>query len=218
MRKIFVVVFTLLLTTMFTQANTKTIKHKVKRGETLYTIAHNNHTTVKKLCKVNGLKQTSIIRYGTVLKVPAKYKVAKSTKKRSVKFVNIRKPKKKKDVIAIAKQKLGKRYVWGASGYNNTYDCSSFVKYVYRQQGIDIPRTSYVQAKHGKYIPRKNLKKGDLIFFDTSKHRKGYVNHVGMYIGHGKFIHASSAKKKVIISSLKKKFYSQRYRVARRPV
>ena len=217
MKKISALVFTLLLATIFTQASTKTIKHKIKRGETLYTIAHQNHTTVKKLCKVNGLKRNSVIKYGMILKVPTKYrKVAKHTKKRSVKFVKIRKAKKKENVIAIAKQKLGKRYVWGASGYHNTYDCSSFVKYVYRQQGIDIPRTSYIQAKHGKYISRKNLRKGDLIFFDTSKHRKGYVNHVGMYIGHGQFIHASSAKKKVVISSLKR-FYSQRYKGARRP-
>ena len=115
-----------------------------------------------------------------------------------------------------AKKKLGKRYVWGASGKGNTYDCSSFTKYVYRKNGIAIPRTSIMQSKHGKYVKRKDLKKGDLIFFDTSKKRKGYVNHVGIYLGDNKFIHASSAKKKVVVSNLSK-FYGQRYKGARRP-
>jgi len=115
-----------------------------------------------------------------------------------------------------AKKKLGKKYVWGASGRGNTYDCSSFTKYVYRKNGIAIPRTSIMQSKHGTYIKRKDLQKGDLIFFDTSKKRKGYVNHVGIYLGDNKFIHASSAKKKVVVSNLSK-FYGQRYKGARRP-
>jgi cell wall-associated NlpC family hydrolase len=120
-------------------------------------------------------------------------------------------------IESAAKEKLGKRYVWGASGNGNTYDCSSFVKYVYKKNGIDLPRTSINQSKFGKHIERSQLKKGDLIFFDTSKRRKGYVNHVGIYLGDNKFIHASSAKKKVVITSLDKNFYSNRYKGARRP-
>jgi len=122
-----------------------------------------------------------------------------------------------KRIISIAKTKLGKKYVWGASGRKNTYDCSSFTKYVYRKNGISIPRTSINQSKFGKYVKRNNLQKGDLIFFDTSKGHKGYVNHVGIYLGNNKFIHASSAGKRVMITSLGKTFYSNRYRVARRP-
>jgi len=120
-------------------------------------------------------------------------------------------------IISVAKTKLGKKYVWGASGTKNTYDCSSFTKYVYRNFDITIPRTSIRQSKHGTYIKRSDLQKGDLIFFDTSKRKKGYVNHVGIYLGNNKFIHASSAKKKVVITSLDQKFYSQRYKSARRP-
>jgi len=120
-------------------------------------------------------------------------------------------------ITSLAKTKLGKKYVWGASGYKNTYDCSSFTKFVYRNVGIDIPRTSIRQSKFGKFVKRSELKKGDLIFFDTSKKHKGYVNHVGIYLGDNKFIHASSAKKKVVITSLDKQFYSNRYVGARRP-
>ena len=119
-------------------------------------------------------------------------------------------------IINIAKTKLGRRYVWGATGQRGTFDCSGFTSYVYKKNGISIPRTSRNQSKFGKYISRNHLKKGDLIFFDTSKRRKGYVNHVGIYLGNGKFIHASSAKKKVVVSKLSK-FYAQRYVGARRP-
>ena len=122
-----------------------------------------------------------------------------------------------KRITSLAKTKLGKRYVWGASGNKNTYDCSSFTKFVYKKNGINIPRTSIRQSKFGKFVKRSELQKGDLVFFDTSKKRKGYVNHVGIYLGDNKFIHASSAKKKVVITSLNKNFYSNRYKGARRP-
>jgi len=124
---------------------------------------------------------------------------------------------KRANIIKLAKTKLGKRYVWGAVGKGGTFDCSGFTNYVYKKNGIRIPRTSFNQSKYGAYVSRNNLQKGDLIFFDTSKRHKGYVNHVGIYLGNGKFIHASSAKKKVVITSLKKKFYSQCYVGARRP-
>jgi len=121
-----------------------------------------------------------------------------------------------KCITSLAKKKLGKKYVWGASGNKNTYDCSSFVKFVYKKNGIELPRTSIMQSKVGKYVKRDELQEGDLIFFDTSKKRKGYVNHVGIYLGDNKFIHASSARKKVVITSLNKAFYSNRFKGGRR--
>ena len=124
--------------------------------------------------------------------------------------------KTSKRIIELAKQKLGKRYVWGAVGQKNTFDCSGLTTYVCKANGIHIPRRAIEQSKYGKPVKRSELQPGDLVFFDTSKQRKGYVNHVGIYIGNGKFIHASSAKKKVIITSLNKPFYSQRFKGARR--
>lgn len=147
----------------------------------------------------------------------------KKEKSKPFAFTDIFKSSSKKvdnrcqSITKLAKTKLGKRYVWGASGNKNTYDCSSFTKFVYKNHGIDIPRTSIRQSKFGKFVKRSELQKGDLIFFDTSKQRKGYVNHVGIYLGDNKFIHASSAKKKVVITSLDKNFYSNRYKGARRP-
>jgi cell wall-associated NlpC family hydrolase len=147
----------------------------------------------------------------------------KAEKRNTFTFTDIFESKKDENddkchrITSLAKTKLGKKYVWGASGNKNTYDCSSFVKYVYKKNGIELPRTSIMQSKVGKYVKRDELQKGDLIFFDTSKRRKGYVNHVGIYLGDNKFIHASSAKKKVVITSLNKNFYSNRYKGARRP-
>jgi len=114
-----------------------------------------------------------------------------------------------------AKHHLGKNYVWGAIGPGN-FDCSGFVCYVCKKGGVTLPRTSTMQAKVGKEVERKKLRAGDLVFFDTSKEKKGNINHVGIYLGGGKFIHASSAGKKVMISSINKHFYRDRFVVGRR--
>ncbi|MCK4442580.1 MAG: C40 family peptidase, partial [Sulfurovaceae bacterium] len=117
---------------------------------------------------------------------------------------------KEDEVIDTAKGFLGTKYVWAANG-PNCFDCSGFTKYVYKQNGITLPRYSGHQAKVGTKVSFNELEKGDLVFFDTEHKFRGKVNHVGIYIGDGKFIHASSAKKKVIITSFDKKpFYKRR--------
>lgn len=118
-------------------------------------------------------------------------------------------------ILKIAMGQLGKHYVWGAVG-PRTFDCSGFTSYVYRRLGIAIPRTSQRQSQFGKLVRRNQLQPGDLVFFDTSRRRRGYVNHVGIYIGGNKFIHASSAKHKVTITSLNNAFYQRRFKWARR--
>ena len=223
-----------------------TAAYKVRSGDALYTIAKKYGTDIATLKSLNGLKGNTL-RAGQTIKVPAAntVKVAAKTVKKSnrklaqtlsslPKSTYMKKEPSKKDVfnlgdiffgedtneevVEVAKTKLGNRYVWGATGTKGTFDCSGFTKYCYKKNGIDIPRTSIMQSKYGKFVKRSELQKGDLIFFDTSRGRKGYVNHVGIYVGDNKFIHASSAKKKVVITSLDKTFYSQRYMGARRPL
>lgn len=261
---------------------TKTKTYAIKSGDTLFTIAKKHGMTVAQLVKINQIEYKSTLKLGQTLNVTKTNSVSKkqkrmlAKKKKTLKtnkahkikivkrvkkhkkanrvlktalkkhaiplaskrvkrrrtvavddiffrasqpnamFFNSKSSKKAKDIIRLAKTKLGRRYVWGAVGQRGTFDCSGFTNYVFKKNGINIPRTSINQSKFGKYVSRANLKKGDLVFFDTSKRRKGYVNHVGIYLGNGKFIHASSAKKKVVVSSLSK-FYAKRYKGARRP-
>ena len=124
-----------------------------------------------------------------------------------------------KKVERYAKKRLGQKYVWGATG-PLTFDCSGFTQKVFLcTTGIKIPRVSRDQAKVGKYVKYEKLKRGDMVFFDTEKKYSGKVNHVGIYLNNGNFIHASSAKKKVIITSFKKKpFYKKRFLWGRRVV
>ncbi len=121
-------------------------------------------------------------------------------------------PRKNIDtVVEFAKTKLGSEYVWGANGPNK-FDCSGYVKFVFEKTiGVKLPRTSLLQSKVDSKLDYYDLEIGDLVFFDTAK--KGRVNHVGIYIGDGKFIHASSArsKKKVTISNLSK-FYKTTFK------
>jgi len=122
----------------------------------------------------------------------------------------------RKNLESQAKKFLGIRYVWGATGPNK-FDCSGFTQKVYKTAGIKLPRHSTRQAMVGEYIKYKDLQRGDMVFFDTSRKHKGVVNHVGIYLEDGKFIHASSGKKKVVITDFKKKrFYKNRFLWGRR--
>jgi cell wall-associated NlpC family hydrolase len=124
-----------------------------------------------------------------------------------------------KNIELYAKEKLGKQYVWGATGPNK-FDCSGFTREVFQSTtGITIPRVSKDQAKIGTYVKYQDLQQGDMVFFDTEKKYTGSVNHVGIYLSDGTFIHASSARKKVIMTNFKKKpFYKKRFLWGRRVV
>jgi len=117
-------------------------------------------------------------------------------------------------VCDLAKEELDKKYVWGAEG-PLTYDCSGFTHAIFQKLGIEIPRVSKAQAQKGEYVGKEALQMGDLLFFDTSKEQKG-INHVGIYLGNNRFIHASSAGKAVVITSLDTPFYAKHYKWARR--
>ena len=117
-----------------------------------------------------------------------------------------------------AKKLLGKKYVWGATG-PYCYDCSGFTQKVFRDAGINIPRVSRDQARVGQYVDYAHLRKGDMVFFDTHKKRTGRVTHVGIYLGNGNFIHASSGAKKIVIFNFnQKKFYKERFLWGRRVI
>ncbi len=117
-------------------------------------------------------------------------------------------------IIDYAKRFLGVKYVWGGSSPKG-FDCSGFVKYVFDNFGIGLARTSTAQAAEGTGVTKANLRMGDLVFFDTNGGKNG-INHVGIYIGDGKFIQSSSGSMDVVISSVSEGFYKNTYMKARR--
>ena len=206
----------------------KPTKHIVKAGDTLWSISQKYGLTLYELRILNPKVTTRALRKGSILNVSKAKAIKlakrlKSLKKRRKHNLNGALAKYthrysggSSNVVRYAKRWLGSRYVWGASR-PGAFDCSGFTQYVMKKtKGRVIPRVSRRQAYYGKYVSRRNLRAGDLIFFDTSRSRRGYVNHVGIYIGNNKFIHASSAKHRVVITSLNKPFYSARFMWGRR--
>ncbi len=118
---------------------------------------------------------------------------------------------KTRKVVKIAMEMLGHRYVYAASG-PNSFDCSGFTMYVFKQVGINLPHVAADQYNMGQKISdRASLVPGDLVFF--SYYGSADIRHVGIYIGDGKFIHASS-KHGVITTDLDAPYYAKNYKGA----
>lgn len=101
------------------------------------------------------------------------------------------------EIVAYAKQFEGNPYVYGGTSLTDGADCSGFTMSVYKHFGISIGRSSRDQAANGKTIAISDLQPGDLIFYGS----KGYINHVALYIGGGRIIHASTASTGIKISN-----------------
>ena len=110
-------------------------------------------------------------------------------------------------IVQDAMKYIGLPYKWGASGPSE-FDCSGLVYYVFKQNGINVPRTSKEQSKFGTQVDKADLKPGDCVFFA----KNGSVHHVGIYIGDDQFIHSPSTGDVIKISSLSSKsdFYCAR--------
>ena len=123
-------------------------------------------------------------------------------------------PKPAGEVIDRALGALGTPYRWGGTSLRHGFDCSGLVKYAFNDATFDLPRTSNAMASgHGEKVERKDLKPGDLIFFNIKSRR---VNHVAIYLGNDRFIHAPRRGKSVTIDTLKKPYWEQHYVVAKR--
>ncbi|NLY48486.1 MAG: SH3 domain-containing protein [Clostridiales bacterium] len=102
------------------------------------------------------------------------------------------------EIANYAQKFVGNRYVWGGTSLTKGADCSGFVYTIYKQFGYNIPRVSRDQAKSaGRKVDISERQPGDLIFYTDNK---GVVNHVALYIGDDKIVHAASSKQGIIIS------------------
>ncbi|HET9493067.1 MAG TPA: SH3 domain-containing C40 family peptidase, partial [Chloroflexia bacterium] len=116
------------------------------------------------------------------------------------------------DIVRIAEEYLGARYVWGGS-YPSGFDCSGFTWYVYRQVGVRIPAGSVQQfdSDYGRYVRgMDSLRPGDLVFFERTSD-ESLISHVGIYAGGGKMIAARSERLGVRYVSIMEPFWSSRF-------
>ncbi|MDU5026784.1 MAG: C40 family peptidase, partial [Cutibacterium avidum] len=97
--------------------------------------------------------------------------------------------------LSFAMAQLGKPYIWGGTGPSG-YDCSGLMMVAWGKAGVGLPRTAAAQYAAGRPVATSDLQPGDLVFFYPG------ITHVGMYIGGGKFVHASSPRTGIKISVL----------------
>lgn len=117
------------------------------------------------------------------------------------------------DIIRTAMQYAGVPYVYGGTSPVSGMDCSAFVRSVFNQYGVRLPRTAREQAQVGSDVPITQLQPGDRLYFAC---KNPYPDHCGIYAGNGYFIHCSSSKRGVAIDSLASDFYYRSLVAARR--
>ncbi|MDX6413691.1 MAG: peptidoglycan DL-endopeptidase CwlO [Gaiellaceae bacterium] len=112
-------------------------------------------------------------------------------------------------IARFAKTFVGVPYVYGGSSPRTGFDCSGLVAYVYRHFGVSLPHYTVAQFGRGRGVGRWALHPGDLVFFNG-------LGHVGIYVGHGKFVHAPHTGTRVRVASLGEGWYRSTYDGARR--
>ena len=110
---------------------------------------------------------------------------------------------------------VGHKYVYGGTSPSG-FDCSGLVYYVYKSYVNNLPRGATKQSQIGTYVEKENLQKGDLVFFGN--YGSGVVEHVGIYIGNGNFVHAANSKRGVVVDTLMSGYYNTNYIVAKRVI
>jgi cell wall-associated NlpC family hydrolase len=112
-----------------------------------------------------------------------------------------------------AERFVGIPYQWGGNTVVDGMDCSGFTKAVYNLCGVNIPRTSREQFQAGNQVIKSDLKDGDLVFFGDSA---ASVNHVGIYVGNGRFVHAPRRGEEIRTAGLDESYFVRRFVGARR--
>jgi cell wall-associated NlpC family hydrolase len=124
------------------------------------------------------------------------------------------KPEPVKGLASAALNMLGIKYRYGGGAPSTGFDCSGLVVYAAQKSlGLKLPRNSAAIAREGESVSRSELKKGDLVFFNTRGHR---FSHVGIYLGNKKFVHAPRTGAVVRVESMDIAYWKERYNGARR--
>lgn len=120
-------------------------------------------------------------------------------------------------IVNFGKKYMGVRYEFGAStSTTKSFDCSSFMKYIFSKYGVNLPRSSVAQSKVGTAVSKANLRVGDLVFFSSGSRANGSnVTHVAVYAGNGKILHTYGSPG-VTISDLNSGNWKRTYLKARR--
>lgn len=215
--------------------------YKVAKGDTLPKIAKATGTKMSDIRSLNGLKGNKV-KPGQILILVAAEPITRTanvsrlhlvnkdllneqelddtlaelTDLESYRPIDLAKSLKTNQPINSLKKSaysfLGARYRFGGSS-RSALDCSSFTQQVFREQSVKLPRTAREQFNVGNEVVRGDLKKGDLVFFQTYAR---FPSHVGIYLGNRKMIHASSREHRVVVSSMDTPYYLSRYLGARR--
>jgi cell wall-associated NlpC family hydrolase len=121
-------------------------------------------------------------------------------------------------VISLAQSYKGRvSYDFGTRNPSRLiFDCSSFTQFIFDKVGVDLKWGTKVQKSQGSAVSKSNLRKGDLVFFDTIGSNNRAINHVGIYMGAGKFIHNTPSVDGIAINSLSSGWWSSHYVSARR--
>ena len=122
---------------------------------------------------------------------------------------NVSTSSKGADVLAYAMQFVGYPYVYGGSSTSG-FDCSGFTQYVYKHFGVTLNRTAAAQNSNGTAVSRSNLQPGDLVMFGSP------INHVGIYAGGGRIVHAANPSRGVTTDTINSGYYNTNYVCARR--
>lgn len=153
-------------------------------------------TQKKKTTKADKVKKANQIVNETVKKTTAK-------KKTDNKISSVQASSRAAAVVALAKEQVGKPYVWGATGPDK-FDCSGLVQYVYQHAaGINLPRTTYDQVKVGQTVPLDQLQAGDLVFWGSET----APYHVAIYIGNNQYVNSATPDQGTILQNMSSYYY-----------
>jgi len=189
-------------------------QHVVKKGDTLSSIARRHHLTVNELKRLNGLTSTKL-KIGQRLALNDPYQdrnplllPGDASEDEVLEMAYTA----SSELELAAFNYLSTPYRFGGNSRKGI-DCSAFVQRVFHEVDVDLPRSAREQFRVGDKVEREDLQKGDLIFFRTYAK---FPSHVGIYLGDGKMIHASSRSRRVVVTSIDLPYYQKRFIGAKR--